>query len=253
MAVADLLARQTCPPIDVHVCRTRVQGVELHEPMYYLGAQQGELVRARRHLAAFASLVLPMWVPHAQVGIALGYGDDSIRAACQRFGPYVWATEFENVHVTFQFSEPGFAFGGHLFRGSEQLYQLLKVGGPESAAFGAHASQFATATAQGAFQLGQRVSVEPSEWDLRKDDAMRLALRLKFTADSGLRDLLLSTAPHPLVSVKEDAYWGAGLDAKGQNRLGTLLTELRTELSADVAARAHTHDIKDATKEDVHD
>ena len=46
-------------------------------------------------------------------------------------------------------------------------------------------------------------------------------------ADSSLRQLLLSTHPRPLVSVKSDAYWGTGRNGQGLNRLGSLLMELR--------------------------
>ena len=69
----------------------------------------------------------------------------------------------------------------------------------------------------------------PLEWEGMKESVMRDVLRAKFEHD-GLRQLLKCTHPHPLVSVKSDAYWGAGFDGKGRNRLGALLQELRDEL-----------------------
>jgi predicted NAD-dependent protein-ADP-ribosyltransferase YbiA (DUF1768 family) len=57
---------------------------------------------------------------------------------------------------------------------------------------------------------------------------MRTALRHKF-ANSDLRQLLISSYPHPLVSIKNDSYWGVTEAGVGENRLAALLMELREE------------------------
>jgi predicted NAD-dependent protein-ADP-ribosyltransferase YbiA (DUF1768 family) len=61
---------------------------------------------------------------------------------------------------------------------------------------------------------------------------MKLVLLHKFHADPKLAQLLLSTHPHPLASIKPDRYWGMGFDGQGQNKLALLLMEVREELKA---------------------
>ncbi len=164
----------------------------------------------------------------------MGFGTASIDAAEGAKGKYLWATEFENVHSTWRFQEPGF----HVqvqdskihFGGSEQLYQLLKVGDIGSPEFNALAPEFASLTPDGAYSRGKALSLRP-DWTVgAQDAAMLLALRHKFRGDAGLAALLVSTHPHPLVSVKGDTYWGIGFDGRGQNRLGEQLVAVRDEL-----------------------
>ncbi len=164
----------------------------------------------------------------------MGFGTVSIDAAEGAKGKYLWATEFENVHSTWHFQEPGF----HVqlqdskihFKGSEQLYQLLKVGDIGSPEFDALAPKFASLTPEQAFGMGRSLRLRPDWQAGAQDAAMLLALRHKFRADAGLAALLLSTHPHPLVSVKPDDYWGIGLDGRGRNRLGDQLAIIRDEL-----------------------
>ena len=166
------------------------------------------------------------------VARALGYSTAAIEAAESRHGSnYAWCTEFENVHSTWTFTEPGFIFGTRRFNGPEQLFQLLKAGDPGTEGFEKHADAFASATEMGAYQRGRGLTLRP-DWEACKDKCMMRALQLKFGSNDGLRTLLLSTHPRPLVSVKPDKYWGAGPDGTGLNRLGSLLVELRTSLIA---------------------
>ncbi len=60
---------------------------------------------------------------------------------------------------------------------------------------------------------------------------MREAVRAKFTQSESLKQLLLATHPHPLVQLKPgDDVWGTGPSGKGQNLLGVILQNLRSEL-----------------------
>jgi ribA/ribD-fused uncharacterized protein len=165
---------------------------------------------------------------------ALQFGTASIDAAEATKGKYLWATEFENVHSTWHFQEPGFLvqIGDRQmhFAGPEQLYQLLKVGDVGSPDFIALAHEFASLTPERAFSRGRSVPLRADWHSGAQDAAMLLALRHKFRGDPGLAALLLSTRPHPLVSVKPDSYWGIGLDGAGRNRLGELLLSVRDEL-----------------------
>ena len=66
-------------------------------------------------------------------------------------------------------------------------------------------------------------------WEENRDAAMKTALNAKFKQPE-YRELLLSTEPKELVFHNKDKYWGdGGLDGGGQNQLGKLLMELRSE------------------------
>jgi len=70
-----------------------------------------------------------------------------------------------------------------------------------------------------------------SDWATVKDDAMRQALRAKFSQHPRLTSLLLSTGDATLVEhTRNDSYWADGGDGTGKNRLGELLMELRAQL-----------------------
>ncbi|CAE7230428.1 ybiA [Symbiodinium necroappetens] len=210
----------------------------LEQPMYYLSPGQAsvvetseilkEAVEAAGGLQDRADGKLGCYVPHRKVAAALGLSSSGIDKAEVAFGAYLWCTEFENVHSTWVFEEPGLDFNGLRFKGPEQLFQLHKFGDRNSEAFKDKAPAFAEATPEQAFRMGRGATLPP-DWESMKESVMRDVLRAKFEHD-GLRQLLKSTHPHPLVSVKSDAYWGAGFDGKGRNRLGALLQELRDEL-----------------------
>lgn len=72
------------------------------------------------------------------------------------------------------------------------------------------------------------------DWESVKLPVMRDALRAKFTQHDELRNLLLGTGDRKLVEhTANDRYWGDGGDGTGQNMLGRMLTELRTELQTE--------------------
>jgi N-glycosidase YbiA len=57
---------------------------------------------------------------------------------------------------------------------------------------------------------------------------MRKGLRLKFSQNPHLLELLLSTGNRLLVEhTVNDSYWGDGGDGSGKNRLGHILMEVR--------------------------
>lgn len=69
-----------------------------------------------------------------------------------------------------------------------------------------------------------------ADWDAIKLDVMRRALKAKFTQNSVLRELLLSTGTALLVeNSPRDDFWGA-TTPQGQNWLGRLLMELRATI-----------------------
>jgi ribA/ribD-fused uncharacterized protein len=73
-----------------------------------------------------------------------------------------------------------------------------------------------------------------SDWESVKDSIMREAVRAKFAQHPELRARLLGTGDALLVEhTARDRYWGDGGDGSGQNRLGEILMEIRSELRAE--------------------
>ena len=69
------------------------------------------------------------------------------------------------------------------------------------------------------------------DWESVKINIMRKALLAKFTQHADLREMLLSTGDKYLIEHSPyDSFWGNGGDDSGENRLGLLLMEVRSEL-----------------------
>ena len=172
------------------------------QPYYYLSIQQQNICRTNPILAPYANH-LPCWIPHRKIADAFGFSHTGIENALARLNgkPYVWGTEFENVHATWNFDEPSFIVNGVTYRDSESFYQRQKP-----------------------------VPFNPQYWDTKRDDIMRIAIQKKFNQCDKLKGLLLETHPHPMLSIKGDRYWGVGTDGIGSNRLAALLMQLRTQL-----------------------
>ena len=70
-----------------------------------------------------------------------------------------------------------------------------------------------------------------ADWEQVKDDAMRTAVRAKFSQHAELREILLGTGDRELIEhTTNDSYWGDGGDGSGGNMLGRILMEVRAEL-----------------------
>lgn len=127
------------------------------------------------------------------------------------------------------FSRLPIALDGLTWPTSEHYFQAQKfVGTP-------HAEEVRTQpTPMLAARMGRRrdLPLRP-DWETVKDAVMMMALRAKFTQHPELKSLLLGTADEELVEhTANDRYWADGGDGSGRNRLGELLMELRTALSA---------------------
>jgi predicted NAD-dependent protein-ADP-ribosyltransferase YbiA (DUF1768 family) len=167
------------------------------EPRVYLSAAQGA-VCARYH--ELKDLQLPGWVRLSLVAGALGHGMAGIQKALEftEGEPWLWATEFENVHETWTFAEPRLTIGGKEYRDSEAYYQAQKP-----------------------------VPFDAQVWDAQRVGVMRTALAAKFAASGEARALLVASHPHRLLSIKSDRFWGFDPALGGQNMLAVLLTEMR--------------------------
>mgnify|MGYP001066124981 FL=1 len=93
-----------------------------------------------------------------------------------------------------------------------------------------------------AFKLGRNPGYKSkmrTDWDDYRLEAMRIAVRAKFTQHKDLRALLLGTGSAEIIEDSPvDAYWGVGADGTGKNHLGKLLMALRAELVAEDASQA---------------
>ena len=174
----------------------------LEAPYYYLSRQQATVIQDRAPSLSEYLPLLPAWVPHQRVAEALGYSTEGIATAlAQTFGrPYVWATEFENVHTLWRFDEPAITICNQTYRCIETYYHAQK---PQP--------------------------FDADTWDAERRSVMQLGLHQKFQ-DESLKQLLLSTRNHPLASIKPDSYWGIHPIYGGANMLGELLEETRIDL-----------------------
>lgn len=189
----------------------------LAQPMIYLSlAQATALHRLPSTTAALQFTALPAWVQQQRIGFDLGMMSGvngparHRRALLEHTGGrhHVWATEFENVHDTFDYDEPELQIDGRWYVDSESYYQAQKP-----------------------------IPFDEAVWARARDAVMMRALRAKLAARPELGTLLLATGDHPLLSIKNDSYWGFDADLGGRNRLAELWMELRTEVRACAALK----------------
>ncbi|MCA9656751.1 MAG: NADAR family protein [Myxococcales bacterium] len=170
------------------------------QPYVYLSRAQASALRGpARGLAAYLPH-LPCWVPQRRVADALGFDHSGIERCLERGGgaPYLWATELENVHSLWRYDEPALTIDGRVYADSEAYYHAQK---PRP--------------------------FDAARWEAARVGVMRRALAHKLAARPALGGLLRSTHPHPLLALKEDAFWGVRRDGVGENMLARLWMELR--------------------------
>jgi predicted NAD-dependent protein-ADP-ribosyltransferase YbiA (DUF1768 family) len=172
----------------------------LDEPRIYLSTAQADICSRNPLLS---HLVLPGWVKLRLVADALGHGQAGITNALHSTGqlPWLWATEFENVHTTWRFDEPAITIYDVPYPNSERYYKSQQ--NPVHSAANAAA------------------------WELVKVDVMKRAIAAKFEKSPEAKRLLISTHPFPLLSIKDDTFWGFHPVRGGQNMLAQLLMDLR--------------------------
>jgi N-glycosidase YbiA len=70
------------------------------------------------------------------------------------------------------------------------------------------------------------------DWNTARDDVMLAGLRAKFAQNAELAELLVQTGTAELKEKAYwDSYWGTGRNGQGQNRMGILLSQVRSELT----------------------
>ena len=126
------------------------------------------------------------------------------------------------------FSPHGFDLDGFWWPTSEHYFQAQKyINTP-------YADQIRTANSPMiAARLGRsRKQPIRADWSEVKDDVMRRAVLRKFTTNTDIREVLLSTGDAILIeATSDDYYWGCGTKGTGLNMLGKILMEVRQQLA----------------------
>ncbi len=124
------------------------------------------------------------------------------------------------------FSRHPIVVGGKEWRTSEHFFQAMKFAKTEPK-WAAEIRQ--VVRPKEAATMGRDRSHQiRSDWENMKDDAMRLALLLKFSAHPKLQELLLRTGDAQIIeATTDDYYWGEGSGKSGKNMLGKILVETR--------------------------
>jgi ribA/ribD-fused uncharacterized protein len=114
----------------------------------------------------------------------------------------------------------------------EHYYQAMKF--PELPEFQEQIRSAPTATA--AAKLGKaKDPAKPirADWKTAREAIMREAVTAKLDQNPAIMQLLVNTYPKPIVFADgADAFWGYGRTKMGQNKLGTLLVDIRNSHTA---------------------
>jgi len=157
---------------------------------------------------------------------------------------YFFSKEPENKEFS-NFYETNFTLDGVEYKSAEHAFQAIKA-----KTFGDEVNFgkiLKAKSAQSAKSFGKKVvGFKDEVWTPeKKDGAMKAIVRAKFTQNLELRKKLLDSGDKILANADaRDKFWGVGTSAttaiakdpskwKGENRLGKMLMELRTELRAE--------------------
>jgi N-glycosidase YbiA len=94
----------------------------------------------------------------------------------------------------------------------------------------------AAPTPELAAKIGRDPAHQPrADWDLHKCQIMYRAIWQKFSSHLDVQQILLDTLNAEIIEDSSvDYFWGCGLDRSGQNQLGRILMQVRSELMIDI-------------------
>lgn len=122
----------------------------------------------------------------------------------------------------------GITYNGMKFTNAEALFQSFKALNRQH--------EYCDLTGKEAKRKGRTEDL-PSNWDEARLPLMEGILRLKFTQNDNLKQMLLNTGEQELIESNtwHDNFWGScecsRCGDKGENNLGKLLMKIRKELS----------------------
>jgi len=186
----------------------KIKAMHLVVPMIFVNQDQYEIIKEPKNGVKLCSRAesLPRWIPASMIAGYFGYSESGINKAVRAFGrPYMWATEFENVHSTWKYIERPIRVDGHEYQCIESYYQNHK---PDPKDMSNQA-------------VAERMKL------------MKKGVWQKFThAENSdeLLNLLVSTYPNNLVAIKTDVYWGFDAKRGGENQLANILMEIRSDV-----------------------
>ena len=94
----------------------------------------------------------------------------------------------------------------------------------------------AAPTPQYASKIGRNPKYQTrADWDLSKCQIMYRAIWQKFSSHLDIQQVLLDTLNVEIVEDSPvDYFWGCGIDRSGQNQLGQILMQVRSQLIVDI-------------------
>lgn len=120
---------------------------------------------------------------------------------------------------------------GKIWPSSEHYYQAQKVAGTP---FEEQIRRMESPRLTFEFTRRPEAPVR-SDWEQVKVKAMHEAVYAKFAQNPELLERLLSTGDHEIVENSPvDYFWGVGEDGSGQNNLGKVLMEVRSQLRSEM-------------------
>lgn len=141
---------------------------------------------------------------------------------------YFQSKGFPEFRFMSNFHLASFKVGEHTYPSVEHYYQAMKGIKGENFRYILEAS-----TPAEAMRRGRRCSDwNPVAWEEQKLSYMGVGVRAKFEQNKDLAEMLLATEGFELVEYAPwgDTFWGVGKDHEGQNNLGKILMQVRTEL-----------------------
>ena len=131
------------------------------------------------------------------------------------------------------FSPHSIDLGGKRWATVEHYYQAHKFEGTDLEYL--MAEIHAAPTPELAAKIGRAPTHQPHvDWDINKREVMYRAIWQKFSSHLDVRQTLLDTLDAEIVEDSPvDYFWGCGIDRSGQNQLGRILMQVRSELIVD--------------------
>lgn len=140
----------------------------------------------------------------------------------------------QDFYVLSNFSAFAVHWKGSRFDTSEAAYHWEKFATRTPAAAAVQWDILTSNSAHEAFKIAEKHRSERRpDWDFVKVGIMRDILRAKAAQHEYVRRKLLATGDRELIENSwRDDFWGWGADEGGQNMLGKLWMEIRSELRA---------------------
>lgn len=124
-------------------------------------------------------------------------------------------------------SPHGFELDGYWWATSEHYFQAQKFAGMPDA----DEIRLAATPGEAANLGGDDNRPLRSDWEQVKYEIMQKSVFHKFTANSQIMAILLSTGDEEIIYKSPvDLYWGRRKDGSGENKLGKILMEVRNML-----------------------